>query len=35
MNCPECGSMKIRNGSVEVICQKCGFVLDETIFVGQ
>jgi transcription initiation factor TFIIIB Brf1 subunit/transcription initiation factor TFIIB len=33
-SCPECGSLKIRNGSAEVICQKCGFVIDEAVFVN-
>ncbi|MFQ6009796.1 MAG: TFIIB-type zinc ribbon-containing protein [Candidatus Aenigmatarchaeota archaeon] len=30
--CPECGSHKIKNGSLEIVCKKCGFVLEDTIF---
>jgi hypothetical protein len=33
--CPECGSEKIRNSSAEILCQHCGLVIEESVFVGQ
>jgi transcription initiation factor TFIIIB Brf1 subunit/transcription initiation factor TFIIB len=34
MKCPECGSTKIANGMGEVVCKKCGFVIEESIVVS-
>jgi len=34
IKCPECGSAKIANGMGEVVCRKCGFVIEENIVVG-
>ncbi len=32
--CPECGSKKIAHEINEYYCGKCGFVVEETVFVG-
>jgi ribosomal protein L37AE/L43A len=32
--CPECGSLKINRGLGEIVCKKCGFVLEDNIIVG-
>ena len=31
--CPECGSMKIRKNIGEIVCRKCGFVIEDGIVV--
>lgn len=34
MKCPECGSTKISTGMNEVVCRKCGFVIEEGMVVS-
>jgi ribosomal protein S27E len=34
IKCPECGSNKIANGMGEVVCRKCGFVIEDSIVVS-
>ncbi len=34
IKCPECGSPKISTKMGEVMCKKCGLVLDENIVVS-
>ena len=34
IKCPECGSLRIANSMGEVVCRKCGFVIEENILVS-
>lgn len=34
-NCPECGSKKIEISLSEVLCKKCGLIIDEGMFSGK
>jgi transcription initiation factor TFIIIB Brf1 subunit/transcription initiation factor TFIIB len=33
--CPDCGSKNIAWKNVELMCNKCGFILEESFFSGE
>jgi len=32
--CPECGSRHVKHEFKEKICEECGFIIEENMFVG-